>query len=125
MLVAPSYKGSYNALTIRERDCGQFAQARKAKALQERPSCGKAQPTVGAGEFLYKLEIAKRHDESTLVGVEEPVDFRLADRLLECNAGKHFERGGRELRTPACWGLFAQIPESVKKSGVKPDQPRL
>jgi hypothetical protein len=94
-------------LIVRKRDRGQFAQTRETKALQERSSRRKAQATVGASEFLYELEIAKRHDESALVGVEEPVDFRLADRLPERNAGKHFERGGREMRTPVCSSLFA------------------
>ena len=37
---------------------------------------------VGAGEFLHQLEIPKFHNEPALVGVEKPVDFRLADWLL-------------------------------------------
>jgi hypothetical protein len=82
MLVAPSYKGSYDALTVRERDCGQFSQARQSEALQEFCSCRKAKTAVGAGEFLHKLEIAKFHNEPALVSVEKPVDFRLADWLL-------------------------------------------
>lgn len=96
MLVAPSYKGSYNALTIRERDCGQFSQARQSEALQEGFRRRKAQPTVGAGEFLDKFEIPKFHDESTLVGVEEAINFRLTDWLFERNAGEHFEGCSRE-----------------------------
>ena len=64
----------------------------EAKALQERFGCRKAQPTVATREFFYKLEIPKLHNESTLVGVEESVDFCLADRLPKGDAGEHFER---------------------------------
>jgi hypothetical protein len=67
MLIASSYQRSYDALTIRERGSGQFSQASQSEALQERSSRRKAQPTVGAGEFLDKFEIPKFYNESTLV----------------------------------------------------------
>jgi hypothetical protein len=51
--------------------------------MQERFRGRKAQPTVGASEFLYKSEIPKFHNEPTLVGVKESIDFGLADRLSE------------------------------------------
>ena len=98
-------------MTIRERGRGQFAQARQSEALQEHFSRRKAQPTIGAGEFLYELETAKRRDESPLVGIEEPVDFRLTDWLLECDAGEHFERGCRETRDAVASVLFTSNSE--------------
>jgi hypothetical protein len=39
-------------------------------------------------QFLHKLEILKFHNESALVGVEKPVDFRLADWLSKGDAGE-------------------------------------
>src|ERR1700752_1264516 len=86
----------YDALTIRERGCGQFSQAGQSEALQERFRCRKAQPTVGAGEFLNKFEIPKFHNEPTLVGVEEAINFCLADRLLKGDAGEQLEGCARE-----------------------------
>jgi hypothetical protein len=44
----------------------------------------------GAGEFLDKPEIPKCHNEPALVGVEKPVDFRLADWLPKGDARHHF-----------------------------------
>jgi hypothetical protein len=67
--------------------------------LQERFGCCKAQPAVGAGEFLHKLEIPKFHYKAALVDVEETVGFRLADRLLKGDAGQHFECRRREIKT--------------------------
>ena len=77
---------------IQERGRGKIPQACQAKALQKGFRCRKAQTTVGTGELLHKLEIPEFHHEAALVDVEETVDFRLADRLLKCNAGEHFER---------------------------------
>jgi hypothetical protein len=59
--------------------------------------------------ILYKFEIAKLYDKSSLVSVEEPVDFGLADWLPERDAGKHFERGCRETRAAVAAVLFTQI----------------
>ena len=75
----------------RERGRGQFPQACEPETLQERFSCRKAQTAVGTGEFLHKLEIPKFDDEPALVGIEKPVDFRLADWLLKGDAREHFE----------------------------------
>jgi hypothetical protein len=101
MLVASgSYQRLYGDLTTRERGRGQFLQARQAEALQEQFRCREAQAAVCTGKFLHKLEISERHDEPALVGIEETVDFRLADRLPKGDAGEHFERGGRETRNP-------------------------
>jgi hypothetical protein len=55
----------------------------------------KAQPTVATGKFVHELEVPEFHDEAALVGVEELVDFCLADRLLKGDAGEHFECRGR------------------------------
>ena len=71
--------------------------------------CGEAQTAVCPCEFLHKLEIAERHDKAALICVEKVVDFRLTDRLLKGDAGEHFERGGREIKTLARATLFAQI----------------
>jgi hypothetical protein len=44
---------------------------------------------MGAGEFLHKLNIPEFHNEPTLVGAEEPADFRLTDWLPESGARQH------------------------------------
>jgi len=41
-----------------------------------------AQAAVSPCKFLHKAKITQLDDESALIGVEEAVDFRLADRLL-------------------------------------------
>jgi hypothetical protein len=89
-------------------------QARQSEALQERFRRRKVQPTVGASEFLHKFESSKFHNEPTLVGVEEPIDFCLADRLPERDAGKHFERGGGETRDAVATVLFTQRTRSLQ-----------
>ena len=94
---------------IQERGCGQFLQVCEAKALQERFGCRKAQATVATRELFYEVQIPKLHNESTLVGVEESVDFCLADRLPKGDEGEHFERGGREIRNSVRFVLFAQV----------------
>ena len=110
MLVASgSYQRLYGGLTTRERGRGQFLQARQAEALQEQFRCREAQAAVCTGKFLHKLEISERHDEPALVGIEETVDFRLADWLPKGDAGEHFERRGRETRNLVRVVLFAQI----------------
>jgi hypothetical protein len=109
MPVASSYEGFYDALTIRERGCGQFAQAGQSEALQERFRCRKAQPTVGAGEFLDKFEIPKFHHEPTLVGVAEAINFCLADRLLKGDAGENLEGCAREAGMLAREVLLTQV----------------
>ena len=78
MLVASSYQRFYDALTSRERGRGQFLQACQAEAVQEHFGCREAQSAVGSGEFLHEVEIPKFYNEATLVGIEEPVDVRLA-----------------------------------------------
>jgi hypothetical protein len=93
-LVASSYQRFYDALTTQERSRGQFSETREAEALQERLGCREAQATVCTGKFLHKLEISERHDEPALVGIEETIDFRLADWQPKGDAGEHFERGG-------------------------------
>jgi len=65
--------------------------------LQEFFRCRKTQPAVAPA------------NSSALIGVEKPVDFRLADWLLKGDAGEHFERGGRETKTSARSALFTQI----------------
>jgi hypothetical protein len=85
------------------------SKTREAKALQERFGCRKAQAAIATGEFLHKLEIPHFHDEPALVGIEKPVDFRLADWLLKGDAGEHFEREGRETKITARSALFVQI----------------
>jgi hypothetical protein len=40
------------------------------------------------------LKVPECDDEAALIGVEEPVNFRLADRLLKGDIGEHFESGG-------------------------------
>ena len=95
--VIAQIKGCEDVGVIQERGRGQFLQACEAKALQERLGCRKAEPPVGTGKFLDKLEIAEFHDEAALIGVEEAVDFRLANRLLKGDAGEHFEGRGREI----------------------------
>ena len=105
--LSASYQRLYGGLTTRKRGGGQFLQARQAEALQEQFRCREAQAAVCTGKFLYKLEISKRHDEPTLVGIEEMIDFCLADRLPKRDAGKDFERRGCELRTSVCLVLFA------------------
>ena len=77
-------QGFYGGLIARERDCGQFPQTCEPEALQEFCSCRKAQPAVGAGEFLHELEIAKFHNEPALVSVEK-----------EVNLGSFDERGNK------------------------------
>ena len=44
---------------------------------------------------------------------EKTVNFRLTDRLLEGDAGEHFERRGREIKTPARNALFPQYAPSA------------
>ena len=46
---------------------------------------------------VLELEIPEFHGESALFGVEEPVDFRLADWLLKGDAGEHFKRSGAQI----------------------------
>jgi hypothetical protein len=67
------------------------------------------QPAVGAGEFLHKLEIPKFHNQSALVGIEKPVDFRLADWLPKGDAREHFKARRCHLKISARAALFAQI----------------
>ena len=43
------------------------------------------------GKFLHRVEIPKFCNEPTLVGIEEPVDFRLADWLFKGDTGEHLE----------------------------------
>jgi len=45
---------------------------------------------------VLELEIPEFHGESALFGVDEPVDFRLADWLLKGDAGEHFKRSGAQ-----------------------------
>jgi hypothetical protein len=68
---------------IQERGRGQFLQVCEAKALQERFGCRKAQATVATRELFYEVQIPKLHNESTLVGVEESVDFCLVIGCLK------------------------------------------
>ena len=75
----------------RERGCGQFLQTCQTETLQEFFRCGEAQPAVGAGEFLHKLEIPQFDNEPALVDVEKLVDFRLADWLPKGDARQHFK----------------------------------
>ena len=88
---------------------GQFLQTCQSEALQERFSCGEAQPAVGTGKFLHKPEIPEFHDEPALVGIEKPVDFRLADWLPKGDARQHFKGRRRHLKISARATLFAHI----------------
>ena len=66
----------------------------KAESLQESHSCGEAEAAVGSSKFFYQPQIPKLHNQAALVGVEEPVDFRLADWLLKGDTSDYFERSG-------------------------------
>jgi hypothetical protein len=101
-----SYQRFYGRWIARER-CGQFLQTCQAETLQEFFRCRKAQPAVGAGEFLHKLEIPEFHNEPALVGVEKTVDFRLADWLLKGDAREHFKARHCHFKIPARPTLFA------------------
>ena len=100
--VTRTSKRSYQRLcgwwTSQEGGRGQFLQTCEPEALQKGFRCGEAQPAVGAGEFLHKLEIPKFHNEPALVGVEKLVDFRLADWLPKGDAGEHFKGRGCQLK---------------------------
>ena len=66
---------------------------------------------------VLELEIPESHGESALFGVEEPVDFRLADWLLKGNAGEHFEGRRREIKISArprlCFWAFDRRASAV------------
>jgi hypothetical protein len=51
----------------------------------------KRNPPSAPANSSHKLEIAKFHNEPAFVGVEKPVDFRLADWLPKGDAGEHFK----------------------------------
>jgi hypothetical protein len=56
---------------IIQKRCGsQFAQPRETKAPQKCLRRSEAQTSVATGKFFHKLEIAERHDEAALVGIE-------------------------------------------------------
>jgi len=114
-LVAPRepntnlYQWFYGRSITRQQGRGQFLQACEPEALQERLRCGKAQPAVVTGELFDEHEIPEFHDECALVGIEEVIDFCLANRLLKGDAGEHFECRGRDARILAPKVLFTQI----------------
>jgi hypothetical protein len=65
-------------------------------------------------KFLYELEIAKRHDDPALVGIEEPIDFRLADWLLECDAGN--TSLAKETSSPDAGEMKSKGPAPITKA---------
>ena len=60
-----------------------------------------AQAAIATGKFFHEPKIAQFHDEPALIGGEEAVDFRLANRLLKSDTGEHFEGSAGQKKIPA------------------------
>ena len=89
MLVPPGSQGLRRDAERGSR--GQVLQTRQSQALQEHLRCRKR----------HELETPEFHDVPALVGVEELVDFRMANRLLKSHACEHLECCGRKIKTRA------------------------
>jgi hypothetical protein len=74
---------------------------------------------MGAGEFLHKLNIPEFHNEPTLVGAEEPADFRLTDWLPESGARQHLNGCHCHLKISA----RATLSLNMRSTACCPEEP--
>lgn len=93
----------------RQRSRRQFPHTYRAETLQEFLVVAKRSRPSAPANSSKSFRSLSLTTSPRLSASKKPVDFRLADWLLERNAGKHFECGGRETRNPVRFVLFAQI----------------